>query len=152
MAWSGGQRRRLRLVIILDTNVLSALMRTSPGVAVVSWLDRQPADAIWVTSITVFEARFGLALLPRGRRRLGLEAAFERVLEEDLENRVLDFDAAAAASAARLAADLKSAGRSADLRDTLIAGIAQARRATIATRNTRHFEGLDVPVVDPWKP
>lgn len=138
-------------MIILDTNVLSALMRTSPDLAVVSWLDRQPADSIWVTSITVFEARFGLALLPRGRKRLGLEAAFERVVEEDLENRVLDFDAAAAASAARLAADRKSAGRAADLRDTLIAGIAQARRATIATHNTRHFEGLDVPVVDPWK-
>ena len=99
----------------------------------------------------MFEARFGLALLPRGRKRLGLEAAFERVLEEDLENRVLDFDSAAAASAARLAADWKSAGRAADLRDTLIAGIGQARRATIATRNTRHFEGLDVPVVDPWQ-
>ena len=137
-------------MIILDTNVLSALMRTDPDAAVVSWLDRQPADSIWVTSLTVFEVRFGLALLPRGRKRLGLEAAFEKVLVEDLENRVLDFDAPAAASAARLAADRKSAGRSADLRDTLIAGIAQARRATIATRNTRHFEGLDVPVVDPW--
>jgi predicted nucleic acid-binding protein len=150
MAWSGGQRGRLRLVIILDTNVLSALMRTSPDAAVVGWLDRQPADSIWVTGLTVFEVRFGLALLPRGRKRLRLEAAFEKVLEEDLENRVLDFDAPAAASAARLAADRNSAGRSADLRDTLIAGIAQARRATIATRNTRHFEGLDVPVVDPW--
>ncbi len=150
MAWSGGQRCRLRLVIVLDTNVLSALMRTSPDVAAVSWLDRQPADSIWVTSVTVFEVRFGLALLPRGRKRLRLEAAFERVLEEDLENRVLDFDSAAAASAARLAAERKSVGRAVDLRDTLIAGIAQTRRATIATRNTRHFEGLDVPVVDPW--
>ena len=137
-------------MIILDTNVLSALMRTSPDAAVVSWLDRQPADSIWVTSLTVFEVRFGLAVLPRGRKRLGLEAAFEKVLEEDLENRVLDFDAPAASAAARLAADRKNAGRSADLRDTLIAGIAQARRATVATRNTRHFEGLDVPVVDPW--
>ena len=138
-------------MIVLDTNVLSALMRTRPDAAVVNWLDRQPADSIWVTSITVFEARFGLALLPRGRRRIGLEAAFKRVLEEDLENRVLDFDSPAAASAARLAADRKRAGRTADLRDTLIAGIALARRATIATRNTRHFEGLDVPVVDPWE-
>ena len=138
-------------MIVLDTNVLSALMRTRPDAAVVSWLDRQPADSIWVTSITVFEARLGLGLLPRGRRRFELEAAFERVLEEDLENRVLDFDSPAAASAARLAADRKRAGRAADLRDTLIAGIAQARRATIATRNTRHFEGLDVAVVDPWE-
>jgi predicted nucleic acid-binding protein len=137
-------------VIILDTNVLSALMRTGPDVAVVGWLDRQPADSIWITSVTLFEARFGLALLPRGRRRRGLERAFEKVVEEDLANRVLDFDSLAAVSAARLAADRQRAGRAVDLRDTLIAGIALARRATIATRNTRHFEGLDVPVVDPW--
>ena len=137
-------------MIILDTNVLSALMRTAPDVAVVNWLDRQPADSVWVTSITVFETRFGLALLPRGRRRSGLESAFDQVLTEDLANRVLDFDSAAAAVAARLAADRQRAGRVADFRDTLIAGIAQARRATLATRNIRHFEGLDVPVVDPW--
>ena len=135
---------------ILDTNVLSALMRSRPEVAVVRWLDRQPADSIWITSVTVFEARFGLALLPRGKRRLGLERAFERVVEEDLANRVLYFDSVAAAAAAQLAADRQRAGRGVDLRDTLIAGIAQARRATIATRDTKHFEGLDVPVVDPW--
>lgn len=138
-------------MIILDTNVLSALMRTSPDVAVVAWLDRQPAESIWITSLTVFEARFGLALLPSSRKRLALERAFETVLEEDLANRILDFDAEAAAAAARLAAQRRRAGRTADFRDTLIAGIAQARRATIATRNTKHFEGLDVPVVDPWK-
>lgn len=138
-------------MIILDTNVLSALMRTAPDAAVVNWLDRQPADSIWVTSVTVFETRFGLALLPRGRRRVGLERAFDRVLTEDLANRVLDFDSAAAAVAAQLAAERQRAGRVADFRDTLIAGIAQARRATIATRNVRHFEGLDVPVVDPWQ-
>ena len=138
-------------MIILDTNVLSALMRTAPDIAVVNWLDRQPADSVWVTSITVFEAQFGLASLPRGRRRLGLERAFDQVLSEDLANRVLDFDVAAAAAAAQLAADRQRAGRLADFRDTLIAGIALARRATIATRNARHFEGLDVPVVDPWK-
>ena len=113
-------------------------------------MDRQPADSVWVTSITVFETRFGLALLPRGRRRSGLENALDRVLTEDLANRVLDFDSAAAAVAAKLAADGQRAGRVADFRDTLIAGIAQARRATLATRNIRHFEGLDVPVVDPW--
>lgn len=135
---------------ILDTNVLSALMRTSPDGAVVSWLDRQPADSIWITSVTLFEVRFGLAVLPYGKRRLALERAFERVVEEDLANRVLDLDSIAASAAARLAADRQRAGRSVDLRDTLIAGIAQARQATIATRNTRHFDGLDVPVVDPW--
>ncbi len=138
-------------MIILDTNVLSALMRTTPDAAVVNWLDRQPADSIWVTSVTVFETRFGLARLPRGRRRMGLERAFDSVLTDDLANRVLDVDSAAVAAAAQLAADRQRAGRVADFRDTLIAGIAQARRATIATRNVRHFEGLDVPVVDPWQ-
>jgi predicted nucleic acid-binding protein len=139
-------------VIVLDTNVLSALMRTKPEPVVVEWLDRQPADSVWLTSITVFEARFGLALLPKGRRRTGLERAFDRVLTEDLSSRVLTLDEMAAATAAQLAADRQRAGRIVDLRDTLIAGIAQARRATIATRNTRHFDGLDVPVVDPWHP
>jgi predicted nucleic acid-binding protein len=135
---------------VLDTNVLSSLMRTTPEAAVVRWLDRQPADSIWITSITLFEARFGLSLLARGKKRLALERAFERVVEDDLANRVLDFDSIAADAAARLAAERRHAGRPVDLRDTLIAGIALARRATIATRNTKHFEGLDVPVVDPW--
>jgi predicted nucleic acid-binding protein len=91
-------------MIILDTNVLGALMRTVPDAAVVAWLDRQPADSVWITSITLFEARFGLALLPLGRRRQTLEAAFAGLLKEDLENRVLDFDSAAAIEAASLAA------------------------------------------------
>ncbi len=137
-------------MIVLDTNVLSALMRTNPETVVVEWLDRQPADSVWLTSITVFEARFGLALLPKGRRRSGLERALDRVLTEDLSNRVLALDEMAAMTAAQLAADRQRSGRTVDLRDTLIAGIAQARRATIATRNARHFEGLEVPVVDPW--
>jgi toxin FitB len=135
---------------ILDTNVLSAIMRTSPEAVVVEWLDRQPSDSVWLSSITVFETRFGLALLPKGRRRRGLERAFESVLTEDLANRVLDFDSVAAATAAQLAADRQRAGRLVDLRDILIAGIALARRATIATRNTKHFEGLDVTVINPW--
>jgi len=137
-------------MIILDTNVLSALMRTAPEAAVVAWLDRQPAESVWITSITLFEARFGLALLPKGRRQQTLEAAFARLLKEDLENRVLDFDSAAAAEAASLAAERQKAGRPVDMRDTQIAGIALARRATLATRNVRHFRDLKVPVVDPW--
>jgi hypothetical protein len=138
-------------MIILDTNVLSALMRTAPEAAVVSWLDLQPADSIWISSVTLFEARLGLALLPSGRRRQALESAFARLLEEDLQNRVLDFDSAAATEAASLAAERQRAGRPVDLRDTQIAGIALARRATLATRNLRHYRDLRVPVVDPWQ-
>ena len=137
-------------MIILDTNVLSALMRSVPDAAVVEWLDRQPTESVWITSVTLFETRLGLALLPLGRKRRTLESAFQQLIEEDLENRVLDFDATAASAAAALAADRHRAGRSIDMRDTLIAGIATARHATIATRNVRHFADLAVPVVDPW--
>lgn len=137
-------------MIIIDTNVLSALMRKTPEAAVVAWLDRQPAESIWITSITLFEVHFGLALLPRGRRRQGLEAAFARLLEEDLQRRVLDFDGPAAIEAAALAAERQRAGRPVELRDTQIAGIALARHATLATRNARHFADLRVPLLDPW--
>ena len=137
-------------MIILDTNVLAALMRTVPEALVVAWLDRQPAESVWITSITLFEARFGLALLPSGRRRQTLEAAFARVLKEDLENRVLDFDSAAATEAASLAAARQRSGRSVDMRDTQIAGIALARHATLATRNVRHFRDLMISIDDPW--
>jgi hypothetical protein len=137
-------------VIILDTNVISALMRREADTAIVAWLDRQPADSVWITAITLFETRLGLALLAKGRRRQTLEAAFGRLLTEDLENRVLDFDGAAAIEAASLAAERQKAGRPVDMRDTQIAGIALARRATLATGNVRHFADLRIRVVNPW--
>jgi predicted nucleic acid-binding protein len=137
-------------VIILDTNVLSAVMSAEPDPLVVAWLDRQPSESIWLTTITVFEARMGLALLPSSERRRSLELSFALLLHDDLENRVLDFDADAAVAAAGLAAKRRMAGRSTDVRDTEIAGIAIARRATLATRNVRHFDDLDIPVVNPW--
>ena len=139
-------------MIILDTNVLSALMRTIPDAAVLHWLDRQPAASVWITSITLFETRFGLALLPAGRRQQVLEAAFDDLLREDLENRILDFDSAAATAAASLAAARQKSGRPVDMRDAQIAGIVLARRATLATRNIRHFVDLKISIIDPWAP
>src|SRR5208282_258432 len=132
-------------MIILDTNVLSALMREVPETPVVAWLDRQAAESVWITSITLFEACLGLALLPKGRRQRALEAAFAHLLSEDFENRVLDFDSVAATEATTLAAERQKVGRPIDMRDTQIAGIALARRATLATRNVRHFGDLHVP-------
>lgn len=137
-------------MILLDTNVLSALMHTSPDPVVLRWLDQQPAESIWTTSVTVFEVRMGLALLPDGRRQRTLMALFEQLLAEDLEHRVLDFDSAAATQAAKLAARRQRAGRPVDMRDTQIAGIALARHAAVATRNVRHFGDLEVPVLHPW--
>lgn len=137
-------------MIILDTNVLSALMQQQPDVQVVAWLDNQPAESIWISSITLFEARYGLALLAPGQRKSLLQERFDQLLQDDLDNRVLLFDANAATQAAQLAAQRKARGRPVDMRDTFIAGIALARLATLATRNTRHFDDLPVPVVNPW--
>jgi predicted nucleic acid-binding protein len=137
-------------VIILDTNVLSALMRDRPNAAVITWLDEQPAESIWTTAITVLEVRTGLELLRVSRRRTQLEAAFDQLLRDDLDGRVLAFDTAAANTAGVAVATAQRRGRPVEIRDFQIAGIALARRATLATRNVRHFEPLGVTVVDPW--
>jgi toxin FitB len=137
-------------VIILDTNVLSALMRDRPDAAVITWLDKQPAESIWTTAITVLEVRTGLELLRASRRRTQLESAFDGLLRDDLDGRVLSFDTAAATAAGVAVAAAQRRGKSAEIRDCQIAGIALARRATLATRNGRHFEPLGVTVVDPW--
>jgi toxin FitB len=139
-------------VIVIDTNVLSALMREVPDQPIVDWLDRQAAESIWITSISVFEARLGLALLPKGKRRQNLESAFNNLMVEDLEGRVLDFDQPAAEAAAQLAAGRQRKGQTIDMRDTQIAGIVIARRADLATRNVKHFSDLDINVINPWDP
>jgi predicted nucleic acid-binding protein len=117
---------------------------------VVAWLDDQPAESLWITSITLFEARYGLELMAAGKRKSLLQERFERLLQDDLENRVLLFDVNAATEAASLAADRRTNGRPVDMRDTFIAGIALARRARLATRNLKHFTDLSVPIVSPW--
>lgn len=137
-------------MILLDTNVLSALMQRDPDPAVVAWLDRQPAESVWTTSVTVFEIRFGIDLLAAGRRRRLLEQAFAEALEVDLDGRVLPFDLAAATTAGAMAAARRRVGRSIEFRDLQIAGITRARKATLATRNLRHFDDLGLSLVDPW--
>jgi hypothetical protein len=137
-------------VIILDTNVLSALMRDRPDTAVITWLDEQPTESIWTTAITVLEVRAGLELLRASRRRTQLELAFDQLLRDDLDGRVLAFDTAGANAACIAVAAAQRRGRPAEIRDCQIAGIALARRATLATRNVPHFEPLGVNVVDPW--
>ena len=122
--------------------------QTDPVVA--AWLDGLPVESVWTTSITVFEVRFGLELLVKGRRRRQLEAAFTKALEEDFDGRVLPFDQIAAQASEKIAAQQRHAGRPVEIRDVQIAGIAAARKATLATRNARHFEGIGLTLVDPW--
>jgi hypothetical protein len=137
-------------MIILDTNVLSALMSRIPEKHVIAWLDKQPRISIWTTSVTVLEIRFGLQIMPAGKRRAALLEAFENVLSNVIERRIAPFDAAAAQQAGDLMAVRHSRGRPVELRDTMIAGIVLACHATLATRNRAHFDDLSVPVIDPW--
>jgi len=137
-------------MIILDTNVLSELMRQIPDHRVLAWLDRQPQTSVWITSLTMFEIQFGIEALVPSKRRTQLMKTFESTLVEDIGNRIAPFDGTAAQHAAILMASRHKEGRPVELRDTLIAGIALARHATLATRNTNHFQDLPVPVVNPW--
>ena len=137
-------------MIVLDTNVLSALMRQKPDTEVIQWLDRQPRSSVWTTAITVFEIRFGLQGMAAGKRRSLLLAAFDRLLNEMIEQRIAHFDNAAAQQAADLMAARQKQGRSGELRDTMIAGIVLASHATLATRNVKHFEDIASSVVNPW--
>jgi predicted nucleic acid-binding protein len=123
-------------------------MRREADPVVVAWIDRQPPQSIWTTAITVFEIRFGLEILAEGRRRRQLEEAFAMALEEDFEGRVLPFDQPAALAAGRIAAEQR---RPVEIRDIQIAAIAATRKAALATRNIRHFEGIGIALVDPWK-
>ncbi len=138
-------------MIILDTNVLSALMHQTPDPIVVAWLDRQPRISVWTTSVTVLEIRFGLQIMPAGKRRSFLVQAFEFFIEK-IGQRVASFDGTAAQQASDLMASRHKKGRPGDLRDTMIAGIVLAHHATLATRNTSHFGDISAPVINPWTP
>jgi len=137
-------------MIILDTNVLSELMRRAPDHHVIAWLDKQTGSSVWITSVTILEIQFGLEIVAAGRRRSLLTKAFETLLTDAIGDRVAPFDAAAAEHAASLMAARHKKGRPVELRDTMIAGIVLACRAKLATRNAVHFEDLSVPVVNPW--
>jgi predicted nucleic acid-binding protein len=136
-------------MIVLDTNVLSALMRQVPDAKAVAWLDEQSRTSVWTTSITILEIRFGLQIMAAGKRRSVLLEAFEGLLDQ-LEHRIAPFDDEAAGQAADLMALRQRKGRTVELRDTMIAGIVLARHATLATRDLVHFEDLSVPIINPW--
>ena len=137
-------------MIVLDSNVVSEIMLPRPDKNVTSWLDRQPVPSIWITSITVYEIRYGIQSMPAGRKRSTLTASFERWLAEVIQQRIASFDHAAAQHAADLAAARKVRGRPGDPRDAMIAGIVLASHATLATRNVKHFEDIAKSVVNPW--
>jgi hypothetical protein len=138
-------------MIVLDTNVISALMRETPDTTVIRWLDRQQRASIWTTSVNVFETRFGLQIMPVGKRQSAMMALYARMLSDTIQGRIALFDSAAAQQAAELAAQRKAKGRPIEIRDTMIAGIVLASHAALATRNVKHFEEIASSVVNPWE-
>jgi predicted nucleic acid-binding protein len=137
-------------MILLDTNVLSELMRPAPDQAVERWLGDQPVTSVFISAITEAELRYGVALLPAGKRRLTLVSVIEAMLGEDFAGRVLPFDSAAAAAFAEIAANRRQAGRPIAQADAQIAAIARSRGAVLATRNVADFEDCGIELVNPW--
>lgn len=137
-------------MIILDTDVVSELMRPTPTAAVTEWVASQPSASLYTTSITEAEILHGIMLLPAGRRRTALEVASLAMFSEDFAGRILGFGSDAAAHYARIASDRRRAGHPISAFDAQIAAIARVMGATIATRNIADFEGLGLRLVDPW--
>ena len=137
-------------MIILDTNVLSEVMRPSPSAQVLRWMAAHPAGQLFTTTITKAEVLYGLELLPKGKRRNALQSAAAAMFEEDFAGRILPFDRDAAGMFAEIAAARRTLGRPITQFDAQIAAIARSRRAALATRNTGDFDHCGVTVVNPW--
>jgi len=137
-------------MIILDTNVLSELMRSEPSRRVLAWVAKQPASELFTTSVTEAEIFYGIELLTKGKRREGLLAAAEAMFAEDLAGRVFGFESDAARDFSTIAANRRALGRPISHADAQIAAIAQVRGAKLATRNVADFEECGLDVVDPW--
>jgi len=137
-------------VIILDTNVISELLRPSPEPKVESWFAAQHRTEIYLTTISEAELRYGVAIRDKGKRRKALEEAIEIILQEDFRGRILPFDSLAAKAYAVIAAERRTAGRAIDTADCQIAAIGRTRKAIIATRNEKDFAGCGITVINPW--
>ncbi len=137
-------------MIILDTNVISELLKPSPSPQVEAWLSALDGTEVYFTAIGEAELRHGVAIMPESRRRAALSEAIEGMLNEDFHDRILPFDRAAARAYASIAADRRAAGRPISQFDCQICAIASANDAAIATRNTGDFQGCGVVVINPW--
>ncbi len=138
-------------MIVLDTNVLSEVIRKKPDGTVEAWLEAQPLTRLFTTAITQAEMLLGVALLPGGRRRRDIEKAIAGMFDEDFAGRVLAFDEAAARSYAVIAAARRRAGHPIAQFDAQIAAIAHSRKAILATHNTSDFAGCGIEVINPWE-
>ena len=140
------------MIIVLDTNVVSELLRPMPATEVLAWLSRQDSSLVYFTTVGEAELRHGVALMPAGRRRDALTEAVQGVLEEDFMGRICSFDRAAAQAYAAIAVERRAAGRPISSFDCQIAAIARANGAAVATRNVGDFVGCGIAVINPWGP
>ena len=136
--------------MLLDTNVVSEVMRPRPDAIVVEWLDTAATRPLWISSVTIAEVVYGLELIPDGARRSRLERGFVSFLERGFAGRVLSFDADAAAVYGRVSAHRRNIGRPISVLDAQIAAIARSRGLAVATRNVRDFDDCGVEVIDPF--
>ena len=137
-------------MIVLDTNIISELLRPSPDPRVEAWLAAQDSASLYLTTISEAELRYGVAVLPAGRRRDALHKAIDGILREDFRARILTFDSPAAQAFALIAADRRAVGQPISQFDCQIAAIGRTNNATIATRNTWDFKGCGIDLIDPW--
>jgi predicted nucleic acid-binding protein len=137
-------------VIILDTNVLSEMMRPSPSPQVLRWASARPARQLFTTTLTQAEILCGVELLPKSKRRTGLESAVQAMFQEDFAGRILAFDSDAAIMFAKIAAARRALGRPIAQFDAQVAAIARSHGAAVATRDTSDFADCSIPVVNPW--
>lgn len=138
------------MTTLLDTNVLSELLRAAPAPAVLAWFAAQPAQSLFVSTVTQAEMMLGARLLPAGKRRAALEAAVQAMFDEDFAGRILPFGSAAVPAYADIVSNRRNAGRPISQFDAQIAAIAQQHGARLATRNLADFEGCGLALVNPW--
>jgi toxin FitB len=138
-------------MILLDTNVVSELMRPAPEPKVLEWLNAQPAADVWISAVTVGEIQLGIALLPEGQRRDRLAGVAEAMFQEDFSDRCLSYDMLAAAQYGQIVAIRSRLGRPTSVEDAQIAAIARSGRLTLATRNTKDFSDIEeLALANPW--
>jgi predicted nucleic acid-binding protein len=138
-------------MILLDTNVVSELMRPAPESRVLEWLDAQPSADVLISAVTVGEIRLGIALLPDGQRKERLADLAEAMFQEDFSHRCVSYDMPAAAEYAAIVAARTRLGRPISVEDAQIAAMARAGNLTLATRNTKDFSDIEeLPLVNPW--
>jgi len=138
-------------MIVLDTNVLSELMKSQPSNSVISWLDNQVVSTLYITAITVAEILYGIARLPEGKRKSALFTAASEMFDQDFGGRILAFDSQAAVLYADLVSSCEASGRQVSMADAQIAAICQLHEANIATRNIKDFEPFNFNVINPWQ-